>query len=72
MWTDTGLKDMYKSVLSVFCFQLQIELETSLGRGSKKKVVILLQPLSIYLPTPIIVKKGWFCSKCPPSLAGTL
>ena len=32
-----------------------------LGRGSKKKkVVILLQPLSIYLPTTIGVQKATF------------
>ena len=29
-------------------------------RGSKKKVVISLQPLSVYLPTPIVVKKATF------------
>ena len=41
----------------------EIEVKVSLMRGSKKflkKVVILLQLLSIYLPTPIGVQKATF------------
>ena len=30
------------------------------GGQKKKKVVISLQPLSVYLPTPIVVKKATF------------
>ena len=40
--------------------QLVVSLREGFKKKTKKKVVILLQPPSIYLPTPIGVQKATF------------
>ena len=39
---------------------INIKVREGVKKKQQKKVVILLQPPSVYLPTPIVVKKATF------------
>ena len=65
MYRQDGKRMTFSSELNMIHKMLELDNtnQNSLGRGSKKtkkKVVILLQPPSVYLPTPIGVKKATF------------